>query len=102
MAQVDEMELLRHQAGPAVREHTSCRLAYAIGMPEPVAIRVDTFGMSEAAPQERSRVSSAGRLSSPHVRCASASGSRARSVRAPQADGGFSWERTDLARLLVA
>jgi S-adenosylmethionine synthetase len=86
------------------------QLAYAIGVAEPVSIRIDTQGTSpepEAILERavRRSVSLTPRairerlgLDRPIYARTAAYGHFG---RAPEADGGFSWERTDLADALV-
>jgi len=87
------------------------QLSYAIGVAEPLSIYVDTFGTGEVAPEEieraiRDSVSLTPRgirtrlgLNRPIYRRTAAYGHFGRE---PEADGGFSWERTDLADALKA
>jgi len=87
------------------------QLSYAIGVAEPLSIYVDTQGtgaLPEAAIEKaiRQSVSLTPRgirthlgLNRPIYRRTAAYGHFG---RAPEADGGFSWERTDLAEALKA
>jgi S-adenosylmethionine synthetase len=87
------------------------QLAYAIGVAEPLAIYVDTHGtgaVSDEAIEKaiRATISLTPRgirthlgLNRPIYRRTAAYGHFG---RAPEADGGFSWERTDLAGKLKA
>ena len=85
------------------------QLAYAIGVAEPLAIYVDDFETGEVSPEQieaaiRKSVSLTPRgirthlgLNKPIYRRTAAYGHFG---RAPEADGGFSWEKTDLAETL--
>ncbi len=102
--------LAKNVVEAGIADRCLIQLAYAIGVPEPVSIHVDTFGVSEAPPQEivrllrrlveltpralRERLG----LTRPIYARTAAYGHFG---RAPDDDGGFSWERTDLAQLLV-
>ena len=85
------------------------QLAYAIGVAEPLAIYVDDFETGEVPPEQieaaiRKSMSLTPRgirthlgLNKPIYRRTAAYGHFG---RAPEADGGFSWEKTDLAETL--
>ena len=87
------------------------QLSYAIGVAEPLSLYVDTQGTGEVAEEAieraiRDTVSLTPRgirtrlgLNRPIYRRTAAYGHFG---RAPEADGGFSWERTDLAEALKA
>ncbi len=89
----------------------SLQLAYAIGVAEPLAVYVDTYGTSEVAPERIERairevISLTPRgirahlgLDRPIYQRTAAYGHFGRE---PEADGGFSWERLDLAEALRA
>ncbi len=96
-------------AGLAAR--CTIQLSYAIGVPEPLSVYVDTHGTGDTAPE---RIETALReamvltprgirthlgLNRPIYRRTAAYGHFG---RAPEPDGGFSWERTDLAERLKA
>jgi S-adenosylmethionine synthetase len=87
-------------------ERCLIQLSYAIGVARPLSIYVDTFGSSEVEPDAieaaipkvmdltpRGIRTHLG-LNRPIYARTSAYGHFG---RAPEADGGFSWERTDLA-----
>ena len=86
------------------------QLAYAIGMPEPVAVYVETYGTAKVdevklakALRERVRLTPRGLrkhlgLERPIYARTAAYGHFG---RAAQEDGGFGWERTDLAAQLA-
>ncbi|WP_018633572.1 methionine adenosyltransferase [Neomegalonema perideroedes] len=85
------------------------QLAYAIGVAEPLSIYVDDYGTGEVSPEKieaaiRASMSLTPRgirthlgLNKPIYRRTAAYGHFG---RAPDADGGFSWEKTDLAEAL--
>jgi S-adenosylmethionine synthetase len=87
------------------------QLAYAIGVAEPLSIYVDTYGTGQVSPEViekalRDTVSLTPRgirtrlgLNRPIYRRTAAYGHFG---RAPEADGGFSWERLDLVDALKA
>ena len=86
------------------------QLSYAIGIAHPLSIYVDTFGTSEVPEAEIERAVSRAMdltprgirehldLCRPIYRRTAAYGHFG---RAPQEDGGFSWERTDLAQAIL-
>ncbi|MEM1345881.1 MAG: methionine adenosyltransferase, partial [Pseudomonadota bacterium] len=85
------------------------QLSYAIGVAEPLSIYVDTYGTGEASPEAiakaiRDNISLTPRgirthlgLNKPIYKRTAAYGHFGRT---PEDDGGFSWERTDLAEAL--
>jgi S-adenosylmethionine synthetase len=87
------------------------QLAYAIGVAEPLSVYVDTYGTETVAPEAiekaiRNTVSLTPRgirtrlgLNNPIYRRTAAYGHFG---RAPEADGGFSWEKLDLVDALKA
>lgn len=86
------------------------QLAYAIGVPEPVAIYVDTMGTGRADEQQlsdalRSMVRLTPRGIREHLQLLRPIYTRTSAYghfgRSPDEDGGFSWERTDLAEDLA-
>jgi S-adenosylmethionine synthetase len=103
--------LAKNVVAAGLADRCLIQLAYAIGVPEPVSIHVDTFGTSESPPHEIARlVRRSGELTPRALRerlgltrpIYARTSAYGHFGRAPQADGGFSWERTDLARSLVA
>ncbi|HYG69776.1 MAG TPA: methionine adenosyltransferase, partial [Anaeromyxobacteraceae bacterium] len=102
--------LAKNIVASRIADRCLVQLAYAIGVAEPVAIRIDTMGTSlenewTIARAVRRSVSLPPdairerlRLDRPIYARTSAYGHFG---RPPDADGGFSWERTDLARALV-
>jgi S-adenosylmethionine synthetase len=103
--------LAKNIVAAGLAERCTIQLAYAIGYPEPLSIYVDTHGTGrvpedklEAALPHVMRLSPRGirdhlSLNRPIYARTSAYGHFGRS---PDADGGFSWERTDLVDKLLA
>jgi S-adenosylmethionine synthetase len=89
----------------------SLQLAYAIGISEPLAVYVDTYGTSQVDPERIERairevmpltprgIRTRLGLNRPIYRRTAAYGHFGRE---PEADGGFSWEKLDLAEALKA
>jgi S-adenosylmethionine synthetase len=82
------------------------QLSYAIGVPKPLSIYVDTYGTGEVDEQRLGRVLNEAMNLSPrgireHLQLNRAIYARTAAYghfgRKDEADGGFSWERTDLA-----
>jgi S-adenosylmethionine synthetase len=102
--------LAKNVVASRIADRCLVQLAYAIGVAEPVAIRIDTMGTSledewtiaRAVRRSASLTPNAIRerlgLDRPIYARTSAYGHFGRT---PDPDGGFSWERTDLARALV-
>jgi S-adenosylmethionine synthetase len=102
--------LAKNVVAAGLAERCLIQLSYAIGVAQPLSIYVDTFGSSQVEP-------SAIEAAIPKVMDLTPRGIRthlglnrpiyARTSayghfgRAPEADGGFSWERTDLADALA-
>ena len=87
------------------------QLSYAIGVPKPLSIYADTFGSGEVEPAEIEAAINKVMDLSPrgireHLSLNRAIYQRTAAYghfgRAAEADGGFSWERTDLADALKA
>ncbi|MEM8786985.1 MAG: methionine adenosyltransferase [Pseudomonadota bacterium] len=85
------------------------QLSYAIGVPEPLSIYVDTQGTGEVDPARIGAALRETMVLTPrgirtHLGLNRAIYQRTAAYghfgRAPEADGGFSWERTDLAEAL--
>jgi S-adenosylmethionine synthetase len=103
--------LAKNVVAAGLAERCTIQLAYAIGYPEPLSIYVDTHGTGklpeeriEAVLPEVMRLSPRGirdhlDLNRPIYARTSAYGHFGRK---PDADGGFSWERTDLVEKLQA
>ena len=86
------------------------QLSYAIGVAKPLSIYVDTFGTGIAPDQEIERVVAACMDLTPrgireHLDLCRPIYARTSAYghfgRAPEADGGFSWEKTDLVAALT-
>ncbi len=95
-----------------VADRCEIQLAYAIGQPEPVSVRVDTFGTAkvknishienavvEIFPLEPCAIIEALGLRKPIFQKTAAFGHFG---RIPGDDGSFSWEKTDMAEKLAA
>ncbi len=103
--------LAKSVVAAGLAERCTIQLAYAIGYPEPLSIYVDTHGTGrvpedklELALPQIMRLSPRGirdhlSLNRPIYARTSAYGHFG---RAPDADGGFSWEKTDLVDKLLA
>jgi S-adenosylmethionine synthetase len=87
------------------------QLAYAIGMPDPVATYVDTYGTGKVDEVRLGKLlPEIFRLTPRGIReqldllrpIYTRSAAYGHFGRAPESDGGFSWERTDLAAQLAA
>jgi S-adenosylmethionine synthetase len=103
--------LAKNVVAAGLAERCTIQFAYAIGYPEPLSIYVDTHGTGrvpedklELALPQVMRLSPRGirdhlSLNRPIYARTSAYGHFG---RAPDADGGFSWERTDLVDKLLA
>jgi S-adenosylmethionine synthetase len=97
--------LAKNVVAAGIADRCTIQLAYAIGFPEPLSIYVDTHGTGrvsedkiEAALPRVMRLTPRGirdqlSLNRPIYARTSAYGHFG---RAPEADGGFSWEKTDL------
>ncbi|MBX2854868.1 MAG: methionine adenosyltransferase [Rhodobacteraceae bacterium] len=101
--------LAKNVVASGAAERCSVQLSYAIGVPEPLSIYVDDYGTGkvsaetvEAALRETMSLTPRGirthlQLNRPIYKRTAAYGHFG---RAPEADGGFSWEKTDLAAAL--
>ncbi len=101
--------LAKNVVAAGMAERCLIQLSYAIGVAKPLSIYVDTFGTSEVEPagieQAIAKVMDLTprgirehlQLNKPIYQRTSAYGHFG---RAPEADGGFSWERTDLVEAL--
>ncbi|MGH7539438.1 MAG: methionine adenosyltransferase [Gemmatimonadota bacterium] len=102
--------IAKNLVAAGLAKRVELQLAYAIGIPEPVSVMVDTFGTGaveddKLARRVQERVDLRPRclierlgLRRPIYRRTAAYGHFGRS---PSDDGGFSWERTDLAGSLA-
>ena len=101
--------IAKNVVAAGLAERCSLQLSYAIGVSEPLSLYVDTYGTEEVAPERiemairetmnltprgiRTRLG----LNRPIYRRTAAYGHFGRE---PEPDGGFSWERLDLADAL--
>jgi S-adenosylmethionine synthetase len=101
--------LAKNVVAAGIADRCMIQVAYAIGRPEPMSLLVDTQGSSslgadideklekvlqELFPMRPTNIRRKLELSKPIYKRTAAYGHFG---RAPEADGGFSWERTDLA-----
>ncbi len=98
--------LAKNVVAAGVAERCTIQIAYAIGVADPMSVLVDTHGtgkvpelklekiLPELFPLRPTSIRRALKLSRPIYRRTAAYGHFG---RAPDKDGGFSWERTDLA-----
>ena len=103
--------LAKNVVAAGLAERCTIQLSYAIGVAKPLSIYADTFGTSDVDPAKIERaiaevmnltprgIRSHLGLNRPIYARTSAYGHFG---RAPEADGGFSWERTDLVEALSA
>jgi len=103
--------LAKNVVHAGLAERCAIQLSYAIGVAKPLSIYADTFGTSDVDPAKIERaiaevmnltprgIRSHLGLNRPIYARTSAYGHFG---RAPEADGGFSWERTDLVEALTA
>ncbi len=103
--------LAKNVVAAGLAERCTIQLSYAIGVAKPLSIYADTFGTSDVDPAKIERaiaevmnltprgIRSHLGLNRPIYARTSAYGHFG---RAPEADGGFSWERTDLVEALKA
>jgi S-adenosylmethionine synthetase len=101
--------LAKNVVAAGLSDRCMIQVAYAIGRPEPMSLLVDTQGtskygddldakleqvLSELFPMRPTNIRRKLQLNKPIYQRTAAYGHFG---RAPEADGGFSWERTDLA-----
>ena len=98
--------LAKNVVASGLAERCTIQIAYAIGVADPMSLYVDTHGtgnieeaklqklLPELFPLRPTNIRRALKLSRPIYRRTAAYGHFG---RAPEKDGGFSWERTDLA-----
>jgi S-adenosylmethionine synthetase len=98
--------LAKNVVAAGVAERCTIQIAYAIGVADPMSMLVDTHGtgkvdetklqkiLLQAFPLRPTNIRRALKLNRPIYRRTAAYGHFG---RAPEKDGGFSWERTDLA-----
>jgi S-adenosylmethionine synthetase len=101
--------LAKNVVAAGMAERCLIQLSYAIGVARPLSIYVDTFGQSDVDPEAIERAIGQAMdltprgirehlgLNKPIYQRTAAYGHFG---RAPEADGGFSWEKTDLAEAL--
>ena len=101
--------LAKNVVAAGLAERCTIQIAYAIGVADPMSLYVDTHGtgnieeaklqklLPELFPLRPTNIRRALKLSRPIYRRTAAYGHFG---RAPEKDGGFSWERTDLANSL--
>ncbi len=103
--------LAKNVVAAGMAEKCLIQLSYAIGVSKPLSVYADTFGTGDVAPadieravQETMNLTPRGirehlELNKPIYQRTAAYGHFG---RAPEADGGFSWEKTDLVDALKA
>lgn len=103
--------LAKNVVAAGIADRCMIQLSYAIGVSKPLSIYVDTFGTGEVPPEKIEAAINASMdlsprgireqltLNRPVYQRTAAYGHFG---RAPDADGGFSWERTDLVDALKA
>ena len=103
--------LAKNVVAAGMAERCSIQLSYAIGVSRPLSIYADTFGTGEVSPEQIEKAIDATmdltprgirqhlELNKPIYERTAAYGHFGRE---PDADGGFSWEKTDLAEALKA
>jgi len=101
--------LAKNVVAAGLADSCTIQIAYAIGVADPMSIYVDTHGtgkveeanlqklLPEVFPLQPTAIRRALKLNRPIYRRTAAYGHFG---RAPEKDGGFSWERTDLADTL--
>ena len=97
--------LAKNVVAAGLAEHCTIQVAYAIGVADPMSLKVDTHGtgkvpdeklaklLPEIFPMRPTAIRRALQLNRPIYRRTSAYGHFGRK---PEKDGGFSWEKTDL------
>ncbi len=103
--------LAKNVVAAGIAQRCLIQLSYAIGVSKPLSIYVDTFGTGEVPPEQIEAAVNASMDLSPRGIREQLSMNRpvyqrtaayGHFGRAPDADGGFSWERTDLVDALKA
>jgi S-adenosylmethionine synthetase len=103
--------LAKNVVAAGIAKKCTIQLSYAIGVSEPLSIYCDTFGTGQADDAEvelaiRKVMSLTPRGIREHLQLNRPIYTRTSAYghfgRAPEADGGFSWEKTDLAEKLNA
>ena len=102
--------LAKNVVAAGMAEKCLIQLSYAIGVSKPLSVYADTFGTGEVAPEVIEKAVRATMDLSPrgireHLELNKPIYQRTAAYghfgRAPEADGGFSWERTDLVDALT-
>lgn len=102
--------IAKNVVAAGIAERCLVQLAYAIGVPEPVSIRIDTQGTStEGEPAIERAIRRSTSLTPRAIRdrlgldrpIYARTAAYGHFGRAPREDGGFSWERTDLAAAIL-
>ncbi|KAA0920447.1 methionine adenosyltransferase [Aquicoccus porphyridii] len=102
--------LAKNVVAAGLADKCQIQLAYAIGVPEPVALYVDTLGTGQVSEEDLSRrLREMVRLTPRGIRdhlqllrpIYTRSAAYGHFGRHPDDDGGFSWEKTDLAEELA-
>jgi S-adenosylmethionine synthetase len=103
--------LAKNVVAAGLAKRCTIQLSYAIGVAKPLSIYCDTFGTSEVEPAAiEAAIASVMDLTPRGIRTHlelnkpiyERTAAYGHFGRAPEADGGFSWERTDLADALKA
>ena len=103
--------LAKNVVAAGLAEKCLIQLSYAIGVSKPLSVYADTFGTGEVDPADIERAVKKVMDLSPrgirgHLQLNKPIYSRTAAYghfgRAPDADGGFSWERTDLVDALLS
>lgn len=103
--------LAKNVVAAGLAERCLIQLSYAIGVSKPLSVYVDTFDSGEVSPERIEKaVQQVMDLSPRGIRQHLAmnrpiyqrTAAYGHFGRAPEADGGFSWEKTDLAEVLRA
>ncbi len=103
--------LAKNVVAAGMAERCLIQLSYAIGVSKPLSVYADTFGAGEVSPADIERaVMKVMDLSPRGIRehldlnrpIYSRTAAYGHFGRAPDADGGFSWERTDLVDALLS
>jgi S-adenosylmethionine synthetase len=101
--------LAKNVVAAGMADKCSIQLSYAIGVAKPLSIYADTFGTGEVSPAEiEAAVAQVMDLTPRGIRqqlgmnkpIYARTAAYGHFGRAPDADGGFSWERTDLVEAL--
>jgi S-adenosylmethionine synthetase len=103
--------LAKNVIAAGLADRCTIQIAYAIGVAEPMSLLVDTHGtgevderkleklLPEIFPLRPTNIRRGLKLNKPIYRRTAAYGHFG---RAPENDGGFSWERTDLAKEIMS